>query len=626
MATSLGDKSSVTGRPFCSKCLGLYQDPLLLPCLHTFCRKCIKGLVKTVSSNVMVYCPTCNDTTPIPPDGADTFPPDVHLQHAATIARYTHMLRNQPPQPCDECSRDPALPTISFCCTCTSFLCQKCHTQHLLSRKTAINHNVLLLDDTSDVEVQLKENLVTFRNCKNCPQHVNEEIKLHCSECNELLCIQCALIKHPGHIMEDFNVYIKREKDAITDAVRDMPGAIEKLGELINTGKIVCNSIKSQKKIIDNEITALFVEVYKSLEEKKSRLLQKCSDIVNTKITAQTIQIDELSSLKSAIEVGTRFANRSKVDYIESEFLLVVDTVQARLRSLKKKIEQTSLQLCENDVINFNADSSNIVSCLSTFEVTSRMHRDYTTLYHPILKVKINNAYHVAVHKNGDMIMANHIGNSVEIYDNTGTRKSSLCSQQGQFSRPLGVAVMGDVLYVVEYSGNRCQKRTLNGEYLGDVGLSLLKYPWGCAVSKSGVLYVADTGNHRVQVFNPDGSVQGVLCSKPLVGTPMGVFVDQQENIHVTTLIPACVKVFSSNRNVIREYGKGILSQPSGVAVDQFGYCLIGDGSGNAVHFFDPSGNHMHKISFDGIIYGVAIDGKDNVYVVDNSNKVLYKY
>ena len=156
-ATCLGD--TVPGRPFCSKCLGLYQDPLLLPCLHTFCRKCIKDLVKTVSSNVMVYCPRCNDTTPMPPDGVDTFPPDVHLQHAATITRYTQMLKNQPPQPCDECSRDPALQTVSFCCTCRSFLCQKCHTQHLLSRKATINHKVLLLEGTVDIETQLTENL-----------------------------------------------------------------------------------------------------------------------------------------------------------------------------------------------------------------------------------------------------------------------------------------------------------------------------------------------------------------------------------------------------------------------------------------------------------------------------------
>ena len=386
---------------------------------------------------------------------------------------------------------------------------------------------------------------------------MKEEIKLYCSECNELLCIQCALVKHPGHTMEDLNMYIKREKDSITDAAREMSGAIEKLDEVINTGKIVCNSIESRKKIVDSEINTFFAYLCKTLEEKRSILLQKCSDVATTKITAQTIQIDDLSSLKNAIEVSTQFADKLKV---ESEFLLIVDTVQARLRSLKKKIEQTSLQLCENDVINFNTDSSNIVSSLSTIEVTSRIRRDYTTLHDPILKVKTNSAYHVAIHESGDMIVANYNGNSIEVYDNIGTKKSSFGSrgsQQGQFNGPLGVALMGDILFVVEHIGNRCQKMTLSGEYLGDMGLSLLKYPWGCAVSKSGVLYVADTGNHCVQVFNPDGSVQGVLCSKPSVDTPKDVFIDQQENILLLHMFQHVSKFLTRARTLFVNMERG---------------------------------------------------------------------
>lgn len=45
---------SLTSSLKCSVCLELYTDPRVLPCLHTFCLKCIKGLRKEDSS---LTCP-----------------------------------------------------------------------------------------------------------------------------------------------------------------------------------------------------------------------------------------------------------------------------------------------------------------------------------------------------------------------------------------------------------------------------------------------------------------------------------------------------------------------------------------------------------------------------------------
>ena len=179
MASSSKSFSSVALSSVCKKCGEVYESPRLLPCLHTFCKDCVTNLTKTVSSKAVVYCPTCNDTTPMPSGGVDSFPVDMHLEHVARIAKYGNLMKQQPPPPCDECSRDPAAETVSFCWTCISFLCQQCHLQHHSSKKTFFNHKVLLLKEMANTEAELFENLALPSDTNTCSQHVKEEIKLH---------------------------------------------------------------------------------------------------------------------------------------------------------------------------------------------------------------------------------------------------------------------------------------------------------------------------------------------------------------------------------------------------------------------------------------------------------------
>ena len=55
----------------CSCCQGPFTDPRVLPCLHTFCLQCIKGLRKEDSS---LTCPQCRAKHQAPPENEDLYP------------------------------------------------------------------------------------------------------------------------------------------------------------------------------------------------------------------------------------------------------------------------------------------------------------------------------------------------------------------------------------------------------------------------------------------------------------------------------------------------------------------------------------------------------------------------
>lgn len=75
-----------------------------------------------------------------------------------------------------------------------------------------------------------------------------------------------------------------------------------------------------------------------------------------------------------------------------------------------------------------------------------------------------------------------------------------------------------------------------------------LDQPRGVAVDANGYLYVADTGNHRVQVFNDEGEVVMVLgglgSGRGKLRRPSGVAVDAQGNIYVADALNDRIQKF----------------------------------------------------------------------------------
>jgi len=113
-------------------------------------------------------------------------------------------------------------------------------------------------------------------------------------------------------------------------------------------------------------------------------------------------------------------------------------------------------------------------------------------------------------------------------------------------------------------------------------------------------VYVADTWNHRIQVFTPEGTfvrmwsdwlVQGVVDS---FWGPRGIAVDSQGHVLVTDTGKQRVVVFDSQGNYLTQFGsrgiaEGQLDEPVGIAVDAAGKVYIADTWNNRVQVFAPN-------------------------------------
>lgn len=152
----------------------------------------------------------------------------------------------------------------------------------------------------------------------------------------------------------------------------------------------------------------------------------------------------------------------------------------------------------------------------------------------------------------------------------------------GQF-RPVDVAIAGDRLYVVDILHHEVQvidKQTgalISKWGKSGSGVGELFQPTNIAIGPDGDIYVAETGNFRVQRFKPDGKhvrFYGEAGNVPgAFARPKGLAVDRQGRVLVSDAAFQNVQIFEDSGRLLMDFGLPIpgldgLNLPAGVRLD----------------------------------------------------------
>jgi DNA-binding beta-propeller fold protein YncE len=169
----------------------------------------------------------------------------------------------------------------------------------------------------------------------------------------------------------------------------------------------------------------------------------------------------------------------------------------------------------------------------------------------------------------------------------------------------------------------------------GSFGAEVLTKPGGIALdTENRFLYVVDTQNDVVVVFDADtfkmlrkigvAGKKHTLTDPGTFSLPTNVAVDKDGNVYVTDTLNNRVQIFDADGKFVSMFGKngdgpGYLARPKGIAVDRDGHIWVVDAVQQRVQVFNSEGKLLIYFGQPGqwpgqfsAPYDIAIDTKYN--------------
>ncbi|CAL9699955.1 unnamed protein product [Knipowitschia caucasica] len=614
----------------CSICLDRYDNPKVLPCLHTFCERCLLNYIPAHS--LTLSCPVCRQTSILPEKGVAA------LQNNFFITNLMDVLQRTPDR---HSPHDPTLDHVS-----------PVRPAQLLS----------------------------------CPNHGGSVMEFYCPPCETAMCQECTNGEHGEHPTVPLRDVVEQHKASLQDQLCAVKTRLPEIDSALHTLSEILLQLTQQKSSIEDHLHSTFDELHKTLNVRKSVLLMELEVNYGLKHKVLQAQLDTLLSGQEGINSCCNFTEQALSHGSEAEVLLVKKQMSERLVELAN--QDLPLQPGENGQLDFIIETDglkksihNLGTVITTNAVASETVATGEGIKHCVVGVPMSITI-TTKDKDGELCKMGNANITAEmsasdgfkcdgeILDNkSGTYEFLFTApREGTFSLSLclyGQPIKGSPFKI---KASRCidlsptsdgLKKRLKSPGSAHVKQKAIKRPasmystgrrkenpieddlifrigtkgrnkgeftnlQGVATSTDKIL-IADSNNQCVQIFSNEGQFRsrfGVRGRTPgQLQRPTGVAVHPNGDIIIADYDNKWVSIFTCEGKFKNKIGTGKLMGPKGVSVDRNGHIIVVDNKACSVFIFQPNGKMVTKFGNRG--NGDRQFAGPHFAAVNNNNEII---
>ena len=287
----------------CAICLSKFTEPKVLPCLHTYCKECIEGLVaKSPKTTTTVVCPQCRVEHSLPKGGAGKL---------LTSFSFTNMIKVLEVHKADESSSDALTcenglddnPATARCVNCDVYLCDSCSEMHKKMVATR-EHNITSLE-----EIKRMGNR-SLKTVHCCPNHSKELLKLYCRTCSKTICGDCTYVDHRSHEY----VFIDDVQDELKAKLSEKLLAMNKLAAEATHKKEDAvkemSAHESNVAAIHARVDIVFAELIESFKKRQAEIHEEIEAQAKSANKSISVYVDEAELALASVTSNVSFVER----------------------------------------------------------------------------------------------------------------------------------------------------------------------------------------------------------------------------------------------------------------------------------------------------------------------------
>ncbi|XP_053249528.1 E3 ubiquitin-protein ligase TRIM33 isoform X5 [Podarcis raffonei] len=339
-------------------------EPKLLPCLHSFCRRCLPEPERQLNVPVpggangdiqqvgVIRCPICRQECRQIDLVDNYFVKDTSEAPSSSDEKSE--------QVCTSCEDNSS--AVGFCVECGEWLCKTCIEAHQRVKFTK-DHMIRKKEDVSSEAVGASGQRPVF-----CPVHKQEQLKLFCETCDRLTCRDCQLLEHKEHRYQFLEEAFQNQKGAIENLLAKL---LEKKNYVNFAATQVQNRIKEvneTNKRVEQEIKVAIFTLINEINKKGKALLQQLETVTKERQMKLIQQQNDISGLSRQVKHVMNFTNWAIASGSSTALLYSKRLITFQLRHiLKARCDPVP---AANGAIRFHCDptfwAKNVVNLAAT--------------------------------------------------------------------------------------------------------------------------------------------------------------------------------------------------------------------------------------------------------------------